>query len=120
MNRRSIFKLLVGAVCAAAIEITGLAPALPKAAKYVVNPEWLSAAYEDVVVFSNALSVEMRQAVEDKGSAKLLLRFQRKEQDDPLSLRLSQSHPGVIADTNPTRYNFVNGEYQQTMVHSHS
>ncbi len=31
MNRRSIFKLIAGAACAAAMEITGLIPSLPKA-----------------------------------------------------------------------------------------
>lgn len=114
MNRRSTFKLLAGAACAAAIELTGLVPALPKAAKCVVNPEWLSAAYEDVAIFSSALSVEMRQTVEEKGSAILLLRFRRKGQDEPLSLGMSKSRPGVLADANPNRYNFANGEYQQT------
>lgn len=52
MNRRSIFKILAGAACAAAMEITGLVPSLPKAAKYVVNPEYLSAEHEDLVIFN--------------------------------------------------------------------
>jgi hypothetical protein len=117
MNRRSIFKLLAGAACAAAMEITGLVPALPKAAKYVVNPEYLTAAYEDVVIFSSALSVEMRQTVEEKGSARLLLRFRRKGQDEPLSIGMSKSRPGVLADANPNRYNFANGEYLRIPQH---
>lgn len=50
MNRRSLFKLLAGAACAAAIEITGLRPLMPKAAQYVINPEYANAAYEDLVV----------------------------------------------------------------------
>ena len=60
MNRRSIFKLLAGAACAAAMEIPGLAPSLPKAARYVVNPEWLSAAYEDMFVISKESNFTLR------------------------------------------------------------
>jgi hypothetical protein len=50
MNRRSIFKTIAGALCAAAIEVCGVEPSLPKARKVVINPEWLSAEYEDVFI----------------------------------------------------------------------
>lgn len=50
MNRRSIFKTIAGALCAAAIEVCGVEPALPKARKVVINPEWVAAEYEDVFI----------------------------------------------------------------------
>lgn len=42
MNRRNIFKLLAGAACAAAIELTHALPAVPK---MVLNPAWLKAPF---------------------------------------------------------------------------
>lgn len=60
MNRRSIFKLLAGAACAAAMEITGIVPSLPKAAKYVINPEYLNAAYEDLVIVAPTKTMTAR------------------------------------------------------------
>ena len=50
MNRRSIFKTIVGAICAAAIEVCGVEPDLPKASKAAINPEWFAAEYEDVFI----------------------------------------------------------------------
>lgn len=112
MNRRSIFKLLVGAACAAAIEITGVVPSLPKAAKYVINPEWLSAAYEDVVCFNSSSLIEHLQNNDGKSVIGHVLRIQRAAQDEPASLSLSKSHPEVLPDAHPFRYNLINGEYQ--------
>jgi len=48
MNRRSIFKLFAGAVCAAAIEVTGLKPIELPSQVMVINPEYITAAYEAV------------------------------------------------------------------------
>lgn len=113
MNRCSIFKLLAGAACAAAMEITGLVPSLPRAAKYVVNPEWLSAAYEDVVIYSSALSVEARQTAEEKGPVWYDLRVKRGEQlDEVVSLTMPELPPEVLSDAAPNRYRFANGEFQ--------
>ncbi len=49
-SRRSIFKTIAGALCAAAIEVCGVELTMPKAGKVVANPEWLSAEYEDVLL----------------------------------------------------------------------
>lgn len=52
MNRRSIFKLLAGAACAAAIELTGVRPLVAKVEQYVVNPAYETAEYESVFIFN--------------------------------------------------------------------
>lgn len=52
MNRRNIFKLLAGAACAAAIEITGIVPKLPRAKTFVANPAYETAEYETVIFWS--------------------------------------------------------------------
>ena len=114
MNRRSIFKLLAGAACAAAMEITGIIPSLPKEAKWVINPEWLSAEYEDVVTLVSTLPVVKHREVEDKESVWYTLKVKRGVQrDTPVSLTVSKSPPKALPDAAPTRYRFANGEYQR-------
>lgn len=110
MNRRSIFKLLAGAACAAAMEITGLVPSLPKAAKYVVNPEWLNAAYEDVVIFSTSLDNPAWRDV-------AMTRFNKTNKTNrnvvPQTTPCVSDHPHIRSEAHVTaRYNLVNGEYQ--------
>lgn len=49
MNRRDIFKIIGGALCAASIELTGMVPRMPKVK---VNPAYATAQYEEVLVFN--------------------------------------------------------------------
>ena len=56
MNRRNIFKLLTGVACAAAMEITGTVPSVAQVVKRakvaIINPDYLSAAFEDMVIWN--------------------------------------------------------------------
>lgn len=52
MNRRDIFKLIGGALCAASIELTGVVPRMPK---LKVNPAYAEAMFEEVIVFHPAV-----------------------------------------------------------------
>lgn len=49
MNRRDIFKIIGGALCAASIELTGVVPRMPK---LKVNPAYAEAMYEEVLWFN--------------------------------------------------------------------
>jgi hypothetical protein len=97
MNRRSLFKLLAGAACAAAIELTGLRPRMPKAAQYVVNPEYVNAAYENVTVVFNP-------PYEGMGST--LMKY-------PTRLRPMAPNADCREEADSPRFHFINGQYVQ-------
>jgi hypothetical protein len=123
MNRRSLFKLLAGAACAAAIELTGLRPLMPKAAQCVLNPEYVNAAYEDIFILSSEQSYAVR-----------ILRHPQ----EPLRYDIDLTLPGgvpmsehafvvgshealhqlprtlnTLTDSFSPRYNFKDGQYVQ-------
>lgn len=62
-NRRSIFKLIAGAACAAAMEITGLKPVMPRAAIAVPNPAYFNAEYESVFIFNQHYFEQCRDSL---------------------------------------------------------
>ena len=101
MNRRSIFKLLAGAACAAAIEITGLVPSLPKAAKYAVNPEYVNAAYEDIVISFLPPCPDMS------------VTLKKYPINNPLVKPWLSVDPDAYVKPDNPRYNLVNGQFVQ-------
>lgn len=118
MNRRSLFKLLAGAACAAAIELTGLIPKVPKVAQWEVNLEYLKAEFEDIVIFSNT-------------GGSFVARFRRKDSSLPTcvpelpiprdawavgsldALRCLPETVGKVEDFRPRRYKFADGQYHE-------
>ena len=81
MNRRDIFKLIGGALCAASIELTGVVPRMPKVK---VNPAYATAQYEEIVMFNSDI-------------------FHNK-------IDWHESHKGIWSPAGP-RYNFVDGKW---------
>jgi len=115
MNRRSLFKLLAGAACAAAIELTGLRPMMPKAALYVINPEYVNAAYEDVYLISNDSSFVLRLARKTLSSAGDALVMP--PMNNATAIGSPEALAGLPKDFNTLpddlmpRHNFINGQY---------
>jgi hypothetical protein len=117
MNRRSLFKLLAGAACAAAIELTGLRPMMPKAALYVINPEYVNADYEDMYLVSKDSSFALRLTRKPLSSAGDALVMP--PMDNATAIGSPEALAGLPKDFNTfpdgfmPRYNFINGQYVQ-------
>lgn len=108
MNRRNLFKLLAGATLAAAIEVTGLVPALKKVVKSaIVNPQYVDAPYERLILFSPAKQDFWAVVVK------------REEGFDPdtdwkkLAPPLGDQNTALVPDLRRPRYNFENGQWVQ-------
>lgn len=121
MNRRSIFKLIARAVCAAAMYITGLKPAMPRAAIAVVNPAYYTAAFEDVFILGQVdpqvWRVNRLASPESKASADLTLPEGVTVLGNPEILDAFPSNVLKVPDHHMTRYIFVNGQYIQVPQH---
>ena len=117
MNRRSLLKLLAGAACAAAIEITGLRPLLPKAARWEINPHYLTASYEDIYVSSNSTQFTLRVERNPEPQNALVMPPLVGEVSAVGSYEALDNLPpkGVhkFPDTFIPRYNFIDGPYVQ-------
>lgn len=114
MNRRKLFQLIGGAVLAASIELTGIIPVITRKAKYILNPAYMTAEYEDAYVMT--------------ASASNLLRFKRCGDPDhsihyfgkidgivcsrEVQQKLPKIYPQTI-DCQMPRYNFIDGEWVQ-------
>lgn len=94
MNRRSLFKSLLGVAVAVSIDLGMSVPDVPsvakKSIKVVLNPEYVTADYEDFIFFAEG---------DPKQSE--IRRFKRS--------RIAASPP--IPQDLPPRYNYVNGEW---------
>lgn len=116
-NRRSIFKLIAGAACAAAMEITGLKPVMPRAAIAVPNPAYATAAFEDVYILGcvdpQAWRVNRFASPERKASADLKVPEGVTVLGSPETLKAFPANVLKVADWHVPRYNFVNGQYIQ-------
>lgn len=58
MTRRSIFKLIAGAACAAVIELTGVRPAMPVVAGF--NPAFNGSSFSVVGIFERCADGTVR------------------------------------------------------------
>ena len=97
MNRRSIFKTIAGAICAAAIEVCGVEQSLHKSSKIAINPEWLAAEYEDVFIsqFGQHWVMRKQRLVVDCNDE---------------SSQWSSPEKGIFAEQ-IRRLNLINGQY---------
>ncbi len=93
MKRRSLFKLFAAATAAVAMEVMGVSPMTKVVASaptklvktVIVNPDWVSAPYEDVIFFSE------RQ----------VKRFTREPGEGPINIGMPIAQ---IKDIRPNRY----------------
>lgn len=118
MNRRSIFKVFAGAVCASAMEVTGLKPVAAPVQKMVgLNPEYLTAEYEDVYLWNpDAMSV-LRIKRTDSGSSSDAPQIPMPEMTHAVgseeALRSLPDSITKIADPRIPRYQLRDGAYVQ-------
>lgn len=115
MNRRHLFKTIVGAFLAASIDLTGIAPRFPKAK---INPEYLNAAYEDVVVYFSGFREHQILRVSRKPLAKASADTSLPIPDCACLVGSSETLDPIqgyakVINERPSRYEFTNGEWVQ-------
>lgn len=115
MNRRNIFKLIAGAACAAVMEITGIRPVMPRAAKYVFNPDYLTAAYEDVLILGqiDPYVLQVKRCGPTEKPMDLKIPDGCTVVGSPDVLNSMPDKMFKVSEWAMPRYNFVNGHYTQ-------